>query len=132
MERAAMSESAISEKIPETPDIRERIFGEVTEYYHLIDVLKLVIDERQIGVQSFDAAQVCGLTQGHLAKLMSPRTSKRHFTPVTLGPVLGLLGVRLVVVEDREAWQRVAHRLERRSEGHVRHARAQDQSEGAA
>jgi len=125
-----MSDSAISENIPEAPDVRGRIFGEVTDYDHLINVLKVVIAVRGIGVQSFDAAQVAGLAQGHLAKLMSPRTSKRHFTPLTLGPVLGLLGVKLMVVEDHEAWRRVSHRLEKRSESHVRRARAQDQSEG--
>jgi hypothetical protein len=100
-----------------------RVFGQAVEYDELIDAIKVAVAARQIGVQSFDAAEVSGLAAGHLAKLLSPKSSGRHFTRATLGLVLALVGAKLVVIEDVEAWRRVAGRLERRTESRVRDRR---------
>jgi hypothetical protein len=60
------------------------------------------------------------LAPGHLAKLLTPLKSGKHLTMMTLGPVLGLLALKIVLVEDLDALRRVSKRIERRYGPNVR------------
>jgi hypothetical protein len=66
-----------------------------------LNVSRLVLDE------------LSGLQSGYASKLLAPGPI-RHFGRVSLGAMLGALGLKLVVQEDKEALARVAGRLVRR------------------
>jgi hypothetical protein len=66
-----------------------------------LNVSRLVLDE------------LSGLQSGYASKLLAP-VPIRHFGRVSLGAMLGALGPKLVVQEDKEALARVAGRLVRR------------------
>jgi hypothetical protein len=99
-----------------------REIATVFDYPGFISACRARIDELGIGVSSESAAEISGLHKDHLAKLMSSKALEagRYFTPWTLGPVLGLLAMRLVLVEDPGALKRLSRRLEKRSSSHVR------------
>jgi hypothetical protein len=63
-----------------------------------LNVSRLVLDE------------LSGLQSGYASKLLAP-VPMRHFGRVSLGAMLGALGLKLVVQEDKEALARVAGRL---------------------
>jgi len=120
---ASFPESSSHESDTQDTVRSPRVFGQAVDYDDLIDAIKVAVAARGIGVQSPSAAEVSGLAPGHLGKLLNPKTSGRHFTRGTLGLVLGLVGAKLLLVEDPEAWRRVSGRVEKRSEGHVRDRR---------
>jgi hypothetical protein len=66
-----------------------------------LNVSRLVLDE------------LSGLQSGYASKLLAP-VPMRHFGRVSLGAMLGALGLKLVVQEDKEALARIAGRLVRR------------------
>ena len=66
-----------------------------------LNVSRLVLDE------------LSGLQSGYASKLLAP-VPIRHFGRGSLGAMLGALGLKLVVQEDKEALARVAGRLVRR------------------
>jgi hypothetical protein len=66
-----------------------------------LDVSRAILDD------------VSGLCSGYSAKLLAP-VPTRHLGRVSLGALLGALGCKLVLQEDKEALVRVAGRLVRR------------------
>lgn len=89
----------------------------VREYVDLVEALRARRDALQITHETIDA--VSGLAAGYTGKLLAPptgptdamRPSKRHLGPLSFGPMLAALGLKLLVVEDKEAIARVRSRL---------------------
>lgn len=91
-----------------------REIATVWDYAGFLAACKARIHEQRIGLNSPGAAEITGLHKDHLAKIVSEK-SGRFFTPLTLGPLLGLLGMKIVLVEDKDAMGRMSRRLEKRT-----------------
>jgi hypothetical protein len=68
---------------------------------HDLDVSRLVLDE------------VAGMPSGYCGKLLG-KGQVKTLGPVSMGPILGALGLVLVVVEDTEQLERVRPKLTKR------------------
>jgi hypothetical protein len=68
---------------------------------HELDVSRLVLDE------------VAGLPSGYCGKVLGAGQVKT-LGPISMGPILGALGLALVVVEDTEQLERVRPQLTKR------------------
>jgi hypothetical protein len=77
----------------------------------LRQALRLRADGLDIARTALD--QIAGLQDGYSAKLLAPRALK-GLGAVSMPLLLEALGVRLVLVEDREAFERIRSRLEPR------------------
>jgi hypothetical protein len=84
------------------------VIGEARNYDELLDLLKLRRDQLDVSLEVVDA--VAGLAQRYAAKLMSP-TKIRTLGSVSMGLVLGALGLKLLVAIDQEQYERVRDRL---------------------
>jgi hypothetical protein len=62
-----------------------------------------------------------GLQDGYVAKLLAPIPIKR-IGMQSLGPLLTVLGVKLIMVEDSDALRRIGPRLTKRNAASVRYA----------
>ena len=89
----------------ETPSDTARLLGEATDFLGLHRVLRERADELQISRLVID--EVAGLSSGYAGKLLSSPPTK-HLGPATLPAVLGALGAKLLIVEDRTALARLA------------------------
>jgi hypothetical protein len=83
----------------------------VSNYSELIACLRQRAETLNISNVVLD--DVSGLQDGYSGKLLS-LNPKRTLGRLSLGLMLGALGLRLIVVEDREALKRVKGRLEPR------------------
>lgn len=101
----------------------ERQIAVVTDYDGLLAALRARAEELNVSRSTLD--DVSGLQTGYAAKLLANPPMK-SFGRVSLGPMLGALGVSLVLVEDPEQMARVATRMEERNTAQVRtgHANA--------
>ena len=79
-----------------------RVLAEFSDYSGMIAAFRARAAERKIAVSSESASHVAGLTDQYLAKLLAPRPVRR-IGMLSLAPMLGVLGVKLVMVEDEEA-----------------------------
>ncbi len=95
-----------------------RGLGEVTDYESLLNTLRARAVERQIAV-SGDANEVAGLPTGYIQKLIGPRPVRR-IGMMSLGPLLAVLGAKLIAVENPEAIARFGGRIRKRDERLVR------------
>lgn len=92
----------------------------VRSYTELIAVLRTWAEERDISREAMgDAA---GLASGHTGKLLASMP-KRFFGHVSLGPILSVLGLAIVVVEDKAAFDRTTAKLPKRDRSQIRTAR---------
>jgi hypothetical protein len=93
-------------------------------YAGLLAAMQARAAERKIALGGAAAAQVSGLPVGYLQKILSPisksRKAVRRIGITSLGPVLGVLGIKLLVVEDLEALERFSARIPQRQEKSVR------------
>lgn len=80
----------------------------VSDYGELLDVLRGRVRELDVSFATVDAT--AGLPERYVQKLMGVSPSK-CFGPISLGCVLGALGLRLIVVEDPEQLAKVRDRL---------------------
>jgi hypothetical protein len=88
-----------------------RQLGEVTTlngYAGLIEVFRRRFDE--LGITGETADHLGGIAAGHTTKLLT-RDHLKKFGPVTLGAILGVLGMKLVAVVDEEALAQISRRL---------------------
>jgi hypothetical protein len=70
-----------------------------------------------VAIGGASAAEISGLPSSYLAKLLSPSPKPaRRFGAISLGPVLGVLGLKLVVTTDERAVQKFGSKLEKRQE----------------
>lgn len=80
----------------------------VVDYAGLVTALRQRIVELGTGMESVDA--VAGLPARYTSKLLS-RNYRSSLGQVSLGPILGALGLKLALLHDDEALARVRHRL---------------------
>jgi hypothetical protein len=92
-----------------------------TGYAGLIAAFRAAAAARHIAIGSENVATVSGLPSNYVAKLLQPRPTKR-IGAISLGPLLGVLGLKLVVLEDPEAVARFSSRIEQRNGSSVRTA----------
>lgn len=77
----------------------------------LVDAVRARRDELNISHETID--NIAGLQSGYTSKLLGP-VQLRGFSHMSLGAVLGALGIALVVVEDKEAKAKVEGRWQKR------------------
>jgi hypothetical protein len=77
----------------------------------LLQALRDRRDELDISHETLD--QISGLQSGYVSKPLAPKPIK-NLGPVSLGPLLGALGVAITVVPDKEAIAAVKHRWQKR------------------
>ena len=85
-----------------------RHLAEVRSYEDLQRALRERADALNVSRLTIDDAS--GLQSGYSAKLLAVRPSKR-LGPATLPLLLGALGLKLLVVEDLEALERIRPKL---------------------
>jgi hypothetical protein len=88
-----------------------RQIGVIRSYDELIEAIRARILELNTTGESVD--YVAGLPLRYCAKLLAPQRV-RTIGSKSLAPLLGALGLALVVVEDEEQLARIRHRLEPR------------------
>lgn len=84
-----------------------RQLGTATDYHSFMVLLRARAAELKVSRDVLD--EVSGLGARYVSKLLGPRPVRRVGMK-TLGPLLGALGVRLVVEEDPEAMARFCKR----------------------
>jgi hypothetical protein len=92
-------------------DTLPSVLGEVTTlngYAGLIDIFRARFDE--LGITGECSDHLGGLASGHTTKLLTKGHMKR-FGPVTLGAILGVLGVKMVITVDQEQLAQISGRL---------------------
>jgi hypothetical protein len=91
-------------------------------YTGLIHAMRERAQERRIALTGESAAEVSGLPSMYLAKLLSPSPMPvRRFGAISLGPLLAVLGLKLVVTTDENAVRLFGSKLEKREESCVHH-----------
>ena len=85
-----------------------RYLAEIHDYQAVHGALRARADELNISRETIDS--VAGLQSGYCGKLLGPGMT-RSFGPVSLGLLLRALGVKLLLVEDAEALEKVKNRL---------------------
>jgi hypothetical protein len=85
-----------------------RQLGVCHDYNGLHLILRERADELNVSRTTLDEA--AGLTAGHASKLLAPRPLKK-LGNLTLGLLLQTMGLKLVVVEDPEALERIRAKL---------------------
>jgi hypothetical protein len=89
-------------------------------YSGLVEAMRARANALRIATTGASAAQVSGLAQHYLAKILSPSPKPaRRFGAISLGPILGTLQLKLVVTEDENAARRFGSQLEKRNEACV-------------
>lgn len=83
------------------------VLSEIYDYGHLIGSLRDRANELKIARSHENTASVMGFTNGYLQKLLAPKPP-RMIGMRTLGPVLGVLGAKLLLVVDDVALARLA------------------------
>ena len=78
----------------------------VTDYLGLVTALRQRIVELGTGLDAVD--EVAGLPNGYAGKLLR---NKHSLGRLSMGPILGALGLKLAVLSDDEALAKIRHRL---------------------
>ena len=85
-----------------------RIIATFSEYNGFIDGLRARVAELNVSGQTLDS--VAGLPVGYAQKVLGPRQVRRIGLQ-SFGDLLGALGLKAQLIEDPEAFARVAGRL---------------------
>ena len=102
----------MTDQAPET-------LAEFTDYHGMLIALRARAEQRKIAVSGEETAKVAGLPDRYIQKLIGPKPVRR-IGMFSLGPILGVLGVKLVLVEDPHAMGKYAAKLKERFEPNVR------------
>jgi hypothetical protein len=98
----------------------------VNDYQGLVEVCRQRAEELEISRLEID--QLSGLAVGHAGKILGKGETKR-MGPVSLGPMLEVLGLRMLIIEDAAATQRT---LARRSPVNAMQQRFNNKCNGKA
>jgi hypothetical protein len=94
-------------------------------YAGLVDAFRARANELCVAIGGASAAEISGLPSSYLAKLLSPSPKPaRRFGAISLGPVLGTLAIKLIVVTDENAMQKFGSKLEKRQQRCAHHTAA--------
>ena len=85
------------------------VLASFTDYAGMLQAFRDRANERKISMSDEDTATIAGLPDKYLAKLLAPRPVRR-IGMLSLGPVLGVLGAKLLLVVDEEACRRLESR----------------------
>jgi hypothetical protein len=88
-------------------DTSPKVLAEFSTYPEMLAAFRIRANELKIARSNETTAAVAGLTPGYLAKLLAPKPVRRIGMD-SLGPVLGVLGVKLLMVVDEQAIARLA------------------------
>jgi hypothetical protein len=89
------------------------ILAEIRSYGEPIDALRVRRHELDVSFSTLDQTSVLHL--GYSSKVLAPGPVKpKHLGPVSLTAILGALGVKLALIEDREAMARSRVQARRR------------------
>jgi hypothetical protein len=106
-----------------------RELGTVIDYDDLHNVFRARAQDLRLSRLSLD--YLGGMADGHASKILA-LSKMRRMGLSALGPMCRALGIKLIVVEDREQTARNAERVERRRESAVRHRASPQQSDSSA
>jgi hypothetical protein len=109
-----VSESASTSPAP----ITERVIATFDDYPGMLRAMRLRAQEQRIPVGNPAVAEVAGIPDHYLAKILSPKAPRR-IGMISMAGVLAVLGVKLVMVESREAMARYGSRIPKRKESCV-------------
>ena len=84
-------------------------------YAGLVAAFRAAAAARGVAIGGDSVAAVTGLCSAYVAKLLQPRPTKRVGL-ISLGPLLGALSIKLLVVEDPEALEKYGSRIPLRKE----------------
>ena len=93
------------------------MIADVTSYEQMLAALRARVNELQLNGERFD--EFAGLPRGYLSKLIGARPIRR-LGMTSFAPVLTGLGLRLLVIEDQEATERLKNCLPPRNQSYVR------------
>ena len=85
--------------------------AEIDDYPSLVRACRARFAAMGVAIGGDSVAEVAGLPSAYIAKLLRPN-SDRIIGMTSLGPLLGVMGVRLVMIEDPEATKAMLARLE--------------------
>jgi hypothetical protein len=111
-----------------------KVLASIVDYPSMLFAMRARAAERQIAISSDEAHNVAGLSDRRITQMLSLRTlrniqSVRRVGIISLGPLLGVLGVKFLMVEDQAAVERFGKRLKVRNNnlchgGVVHHAQS--------
>src|SRR5262252_6760966 len=101
-----------------------RIVATFNSYAGMLEAIRARVNELQINGERFD--EYAGLPRGYLSKLVGARPIRR-LGMTSFQPVLAGLGLRLLVIEDNAATERLKNKLPPRNGSYVRSAAVQVQ-----
>jgi hypothetical protein len=87
---------------------RRRTLGVARDYAQLHALLRQRAEALNISRETID--QISGLPIGYSGTILAP-ARRKNLGPISLGAMLGALGLALVVVEDPDALARIKSRL---------------------
>jgi hypothetical protein len=97
-----------------------KVLAICSDYLGFIAALRDRAADLGLAMGSENAAEISGLAGATLARLMTPKTSGKILSIESFGVVLGLLGVKMLVVEDVAQTTRMKTRIVKRNIGYVR------------
>ena len=97
-----------------------KVLAICSDYLGFIAALRDRAADLGLAMGSENAAEISGLAGATLARLMTPKTSGKILSIESFGVVLGLLGVKMLVVEDGDQTRRMKTRIVKRNVGYVR------------
>ena len=97
--------------------VAPRVLADVSSYEEMLAALRSRVTELQICGERFD--EFAGLPRGYLSKLIGAHPI-RKLGMSSFQPVLAGLGLRLLVIEDLQATERLRSRLRPRNGSYVR------------
>jgi hypothetical protein len=94
-----------------------RVIADVISYEQMLAALRARVNELQLNGERFD--EFAGLPRGYLSKLIGAKPIRR-LGMTSFAPVLAGLGLRLLVIEDNAATERLKNKLPPRNQSYVR------------
>ena len=98
-------------------DERPKIVGEFSDYDGMLDGLRRRASELALNGERFD--EYAGLPKGYLSKLIGVHPVRR-IGMMSMGPLLSAMGVKLAMLEDPAATQRLKNRVAPRNNSYPR------------
>jgi len=95
------------------------IIGEARDHDELVALLRRRKDALQLSDKVVE--EIADMAPGHVSKLLAPAPVKA-LGQTSLTPLLGALGLKLIVVEDPDQARRVRRRWSKRAENRVKNA----------
>jgi hypothetical protein len=98
--------------------ITDRVIATFADYPGMLAAMRLRAQEQRIAVGNPAIDEVAGTPAHYCAKLLSPKAPRR-IGMYSMAGLLAVLGVKLVMVESREAMERYGSRIPKRDDSRV-------------